>query len=355
MLLAPAGNVGIFRWHDPRMPRPPRACAPLRPGAAGLMARALWMTAAGAAELREEAVAPGPDELLVETRFSGISRGVEALVFHGRVPRAERARMRAPMQGGALPFPVKYGFAAVGRVVAGPEALLGRDVFLPHPHQDWLAAPAAAAVPLPFGLPPGRAVLAAAMEAALDIAWDAGAMPCDRIAVVGAGAVGALVGWLCSRQPGAEVTLVDLDPGRAALAATLGCGFAAPEAAPGDCDLVVHASASGDGLATALACAGLDATVVEASWYGDRPPKVGLGGELHARGLRLVPSQTGQVPAARRARWSNRRRLEAALALLAAHPVLEVLISGETWFPDLPGRYGAILEAPGTLCHRVFY
>ncbi len=318
------------------------------------MARALWMAAPGVAELRDEEVAAEPGEVLVETRFSGISRGTEALVFRGGVPRAERARMKAPLQAGSFPFPVKYGYAAVGRVADGPAELIDRDVFVLHPHQDWFAAPAAMAVPLPPGVPPGRAVLAANMETALNIVWDAGAVPCDRIVVVGAGVVGALVGWLCARLPGAEVTLVDLNPERAALAAALGCGFAAPDAAPGDCDLVIHASASSEGLATALAAAGLEATVVEASWYGDRPPTVGLGGAFHSRRLRLVSSQVSLVPTGRRARWSNRRRLEAALRLLAS-PTLDALISGETAFRDLPARYAAILDQTDTLCHRIHY
>jgi threonine dehydrogenase-like Zn-dependent dehydrogenase len=317
-------------------------------------ATALWIVAPGKAELRAEEVAPGPGDVLVETSFSGISRGTEALVLRGGVPLAERARMRAPLQAGSFPFPVKYGYAAVGRAVAGPDELRGRDVFVLHPHQDVFAVPAAMAVPLPKSLPPGRAVLAANLETALNIVWDAGPVACDRIAVVGAGVVGALAAWLCARLPGAEVTLVDVNPDRAALAASLGCGFAPPDAAPADCDLVIHTSATGDGLTTALAAAGLEATVVEASWYGDRPPVVGLGGAFHSRRLRLVSSQVGLVPTSRRARWSNRRRLEAAIGLLA-DPTLDVLISGETRFADIAPRYGAILARPDTLCHRIYY
>ncbi|MFO1208762.1 MAG: zinc-binding alcohol dehydrogenase [Amaricoccus sp.] len=320
-----------------------------------MKARALWVAGPGTAEIREEAGGPaGPDEVVVATRFSGISRGTEALVFRGGVPEGERGRMRAPLQGGAFPFPVKYGYAAVGRVVAGPGELVGREVFVLHPHQDRFVAPAAMAVPLPEGVPAGRAVLAANMETALNVVWDAGVAPGDRVAVIGAGVVGALVGWLCGRLPGAEVTLVDVNPGRAAVAAALGCGFAAPAGCPGDCDVVVHASASGAGLAMALAAAGVEATVVEASWYGDRAVEVGLGGAFHARRLRIVASQVGMVPAARRARWDNRRRLEVALGLLA-EPALDVLVSGETRFEELPGRYGAILDDAGTLCHRVVY
>jgi threonine dehydrogenase-like Zn-dependent dehydrogenase len=318
------------------------------------MPRALWITAPGVGELRDEALAPRPGDVVVETRFSGISRGTEALVLRGGVPRGERARMRAPLQAGTFPFPVKYGYAAVGQVIEGPAELAGRDVFVLHPHQDRFAAPAEMAVPLPQGVPAGRAVLAANMETALNVVWDAGAVPGDRIAVVGAGTVGALAGWLCAKLPGAEVTLVDVNPGRAALAAALGCRFAEPAAAPADCDLAIHASATGEGLATALAAVGLEGTVVEASWYGDRLPAVGLGGAFHSRRLRLISSQVGLVPTARRARWSNRRRLEMALRLLA-DPALDALISGETGFADLPARYAGILDAPDTLCHRIWY
>ena len=318
------------------------------------MARALWITGLGKAELRGAEVKPRAGDVVVESRFGGISRGTEALVFGGRVPESERVRMRAPLQSGEFPYPVKYGYATVGRVVLGPENLLGREVFVLHPHQDRFAAPAEMAVPLPDGVPAERAVLAANMETALNIVWDAGAGPGDRVAVVGAGTVGALAGWLCARLPGAEVMLVDVKPARASLAAALGCGFAAPNEAPGECDVVIHASASGAGLATALALAGLEATVVEASWYGDREATIGLGGAFHSRRLRLVSSQVGLVPPARRARWTTRRRLEAALRLLV-DPALDVLVSGETRFADLAAAYGAILDRPETLCHRIRY
>ena len=319
-----------------------------------LDAVALWITGPGAVELRPEEVAAGEGEVVVEALWSGISRGTEATVLRGGVPAAEHDRMRAPLQAGAFPWPVKYGYAVVGRVIAGPTDLAGCTVFVLHPHQDRFAAPAAMALPVPQAVPPGRAVLAANMETALTIVWDAAAAPGDRIAVVGAGTVGALVARLCARLPGAAVTLVDTNPDRAMLAAALGCAFAPPEAVPSDCDLVVHASASAAGLATALAAAGEEATVVEASWYGDRAVPVALGGAFHSRRLRLISSQVGKVPPARRARWSNRRRLEAALALLD-DPALDALLTGVTAFADLPAAYAGILDHPGTLCHRIRY
>jgi threonine dehydrogenase-like Zn-dependent dehydrogenase len=313
---------------------------------------ALWIVAPGRAELRPEAPAPGPGEVLVETLFSGISRGTEAVVLRGGVPSSEHASMRCPLQAGDFPFPVKYGYAAVGRVTEGD--LAGRAVFVLHPHQDRFAAPQAMAVPLPADVPPARAVLAANMETALNVVWDAGAAPGDRIAVVGAGVVGALAGWLCARLPGAEVTLVDTNPRRAALAVALGCRFALPADAPAACDVAINASGSGAGLATALAALGPDGTAVEASWHGDREVALALGGAFHSRRLRIVSSQVGALPAARRSRWSRRRRLETALRLLA-DPALDALVSGETPFADLPGRYAAIVGDPETLCHRIRY
>jgi hypothetical protein len=314
--------------------------------------RALWITAPGVAELRPAEIGPG--EVRARALFGGISRGTEALVFAGGVPASEWDRMRAPLQEGDFPFPVKYGYATVARVLDGPEALRGRVIFALYPHQEEFALPAAMALPVPEAVPPGRAVLAANMETALNVVWDGGAGPGDRIAVVGAGVVGALAAWLCARMPGTEVTLVDVNPARAALAAALGCGFALPGSAPEGCDVAVHASASAAGLATALGSVGAEGTLVEASWYGTRQVTLALGGAFHADRVRIVSSQVGAVAPSRRPRWTHARRLAKALDLLA-DPALDALVSGETDFADLPARYAAILGDPGTLCHRVRY
>ena len=317
-------------------------------------ARALWLDAPGKPVLRAASVALGPGDIVVETLFSGISRGTERLVHDGKVPPSEHERMRCPLQEGSFTFPVKYGYAAVGRVVDGPAARLGETVFALAPHQTCFACLPAMAQPLPEGLAPARAVLAANMETALNVVWDSGAGAGDRVAVVGGGVVGALVARLCARLPGAEVTLIDLNPARRKIAEAFGCSFARPEAAQGEADVVIHASASPAGLTTALALAGPEARVVEASWYGDIAVPVPLGGAFHSQRLRLVSSQVGRLPVARAPRWNHARRLAKALELLR-DPVLDLLISGETAFDDLPDTYGAILAAPETLCHRIRY
>jgi threonine dehydrogenase-like Zn-dependent dehydrogenase len=285
----------------------------------------------------------------------GISRGTESLVLAGRVPPSEFERMRAPFMGGSFPFPVKYGYATVGRVEAGPADLRGRLVFALHPHQSIFNVPAGAIVPIPDGVPASRAVLAANMETALNGVWDAQPAAADRIAVVGAGVVGALVAWLCGKLPGARVTLIDIEPSRAELARALGVGFAAPGAAPADCDLVVHASGTAAGLTTALDLAGDEATVLDLSWYGADKIAVPLGGAFHSRRLRLVSSQVGRVAPSHRARWTLGRRLAAALDLLA-DARLDALLAPAIKFHDLPARLPDILSAQsGVLCHVVTY
>jgi hypothetical protein len=319
-------------------------------------AQALWYVAPGRAEIRPERVAaPAEGEVLVRALHGALSRGTERLVLSGRVPASEFERMRAPHMAGNFPFPVKYGYATVGRVEHGPADLAGRAVFALYPHQTCFTLPAAAVVPVPAGVPPPRAVLAANMETALNALWDAAPGPADRIAVVGAGVVGALVAWLAGRLPGAQVTLIDIAPERASLAAQLGVGFAAPEAAPRDCDLVVHASSSAAGLATALELAGDEATVLEMSWYGAGDVAAPLGGAFHSRRLKLISSQVGQVAPSHRPRWTYRRRLAAALDLLA-DPRLDALLAPAVLFAELPARIPQIL-APETriLCQLIDY
>ncbi|MGY6631516.1 MAG: zinc-dependent alcohol dehydrogenase [Wenzhouxiangella sp.] len=332
-----------------RQTRPGPSCPPQE-------ARAFWLAAPGRGEIRAETLPPmQAGQVRVKTRFSGISRGTESLVFRGQVPASEYQRMRAPFQDGDFPAPVKYGYANVGEVIEGPEDLRGRAVFCLYPHQTVYQVPCEAVHLLPEGLPPSRAVLAANMETALNACWDAAIQAGDRVTVVGAGVVGALVAWLAARMPGCEVTLVDLQAGKADLAGTLGCRFAQPDQAEGEQDVVIHTSASEAGLAQALDLAGLEARVVEMSWYGQRQPGVPLGQAFHARRLELRSSQVGRLPAHQQARWDYRRRLTKALELLA-DPVLDALINAECRFDELPETLARLSAEPSSvMCQRVVY
>lgn len=319
-------------------------------------ARAFWIATPGLGEIRTEALpALTGSDVLVRALYSGISRGTEALVFQGRVPESEYDRMRAPFQAGAFPAPVKYGYASVGEVERGSAELEGRHVFVLHPHQTRYVVPGAAVHVLPPGLPPGRAVLAANMETAINGLWDAMPRIGDRIAVVGGGTVGCLVAWLASKIAGCDVELVDANPRRSTTAMRLGVRFATPDAARERADVVIHASGSASGLGVALRVAGFEAMVVEMSWYGAQPVQAPLGEAFHSRRLTLRSSQVGHVARAQRARWDTRRRMALAISLLEA-PVLDTLITGESDFDSLPELMARLADAPGdTLCHRIKY
>ena len=318
--------------------------------------RAFWVAEPGRGEIRSEKLPePSDNDVVIRTLFSGISRGTESLVFQGRVPPSEFARMRAPFQTGEFPAPVKYGYANVGEVERGPRELQGRRAFVLYPHQTSYAVPAAAVHLLPAAVPAARAVLAANMETAVNGVWDAAIKPGDRVVVIGGGAVGCLAAWLAAKIPGCDVELVDVNPKRGDIARALGFSFAGPMVVRGDADVVIHASGSPDGLATAMLIAGFEATVVEMSWYGSREVPVLLGGSFHARRLTLKSSQVGHVAASQRARWDTRRRMAFALSLLA-HDELDVLITGESAFDELPSTMARLASSPGdTICHRIKY
>jgi NADPH:quinone reductase-like Zn-dependent oxidoreductase len=321
-----------------------------------MQGKALWYVGPGRAELREEMVAaPASGEVRVRALFGAVSRGTERLVHAGRVPESEYDRMRAPLMGGTFPFPVKYGYATVGRVEDGPAELRHRVVFSLHPHQSFFILPAAAVFPVPETVSPARAVLAANMETALNAVWDGAPGPADRIAIVGGGLVGLLVAYLCARLPGAQVTVVDIAPQRAELAHVIGASFATPNSAPTDCDLVFHASASAAGLATALKLAGEEASIVELSWYGSGDIAAPLGEAFHSRRLRLLSSQVGKVAPSHRSRWTHGRRLAAALALLV-DPTLDALIAPAVAFDELPAKLPAVFD-PGSnlVCQLIRY
>ncbi len=324
-------------------------------------ARAWWVTSPGKGEILETSLAGGSREsrgdwVTVQALYSGISRGTESLVFHGRVPKTEHERMRAPFQEGEFPGPVKYGYASVGNVIEGPAELVGKTVFCLYPHQDRYQVPASAVTPLPEDLPPGRAVLAANMETAVNGLWDGLPGVGDRVAVVGLGVVGLLVAWLASRIPGTRVTAIDTNPARASVAEQLGLDFSdGTGPLPDDHDLVIHASGHPSGLETSLALAGAEATIVEMSWYGDQPVPAPLGAAFHPRRLTLKSSKVGQLSAARRPRWDHGTRLALALSLLRDES-LDCLITGETPFEELPQAMNRILiDGRDTLCHRIVY
>lgn len=320
------------------------------------VSQSLWYVAPERIEIRSETLGPLPENSVqVRTVFSALSRGTESLVFKGLIPESEYIRMGAPFMGGKLPFPVKYGYSNVGRIELGPPELIGRLVFSLMPHQSIFQTDVTNILVIPEAIPAERAVLAANMETALNAIWDASPGPGDRIVIIGAGVLGCLIAYLCGHLPGAEVTLVDINPEREDIATKLGVRFSSPELAPKDCDLVIHCSASAAGLSSAIASAGEEATILELSWYGSNKVDVSLGGAFHSRQLKLQSSQVGHVSLSHRPRWSHRRRLAAALGMLSDSR-LDSLLTKPISFESLPSELPKILNTPSSaLCCLIQY
>jgi threonine dehydrogenase-like Zn-dependent dehydrogenase len=319
-------------------------------------AQSFWIREPGIGEIRTvDLPRPGPSEVLVRTRWSAVSSGTEALVFRGQVPVDQYATMRAPFQQGDFPAPVAYGYLSVGTVDEGPHHLRGRTVFCLHPHQTAYVVPATAVIPVPDGVPARRAVLAGTVETAVNALWDAAPLIGDRVACVGAGMVGCSIARLLAGIPGVEVTLVDINPARAEVAAQLGVAFATPDRAPTDLDLVVDTSASAAGLQRALELLAPEGRVIELSWYGDRDVSLKLGGAFHHRRLTIRSSQVGTVSPARSGSRSTTDRLDLALRLLR-DPAFDALLT-DTWaFEQLPTVLEDVAAGhlPG-ICHLIDY
>jgi threonine dehydrogenase-like Zn-dependent dehydrogenase len=319
-------------------------------------AQAFWLRAPGCGEIRTVALPePGPGDVVVRTVRSGISRGTETLVFRGAVQLDQRARMRAPFQEGDFPGPVKYGYLNVGTVEEGPAELRGRTVFCLYPHQTAYVVPAAAVSVVPEGVPATRAVLAGTVETAVNALWDAAPTVGDRVAVVGAGMVGCCVARLLRGYPAVQVTLVDVDPDRAAVAAALDVDFALPRDAPGGLDLVVHTSATSAGLQRSMDMLAAEGTVIDLSWYGDTEVRVSLGGGFHAGRLTIRSSQVGTLSPYRASRRTFAERLALALELLR-DPAFDALLTGASRFDELPDVMARLTAGTlPALCHTITY
>ena len=170
--------------------------------------------------------------------------------------------------------------------------------------------------------------------------------------------VGCCVARLLAGIPGCRVTLVDVDPARAAVAARLGVGFARPDDladARGDHDLVVHTSATGAGLQLSLDLLAPEATVLDLSWYGDSRVELSLGGSFHSRGCASGPARW--VPLRQRGARATRMPQRLALAVdLLRDPAFDALLTGDSPFEELPDVMPRLADGSlPAICHTITY
>ena len=297
-------------------------------------ARAVWFTGPGRVALRDEALpAPGPRELLVRAERSAISHGTELLVYRGQIPPG--TTLDLPTLAGSFEFPIKYGYASVGRVVeAGRDVVEvrpGDRVFCLHPHQTAYVVPVDLAWKLPADLDPERGVFAANVETALNVLLDAPVRLGERVLVYGQGTVGLLVGMLARRNGAGRVVVVDPLAHRRALGLSLGADAALDPAAAtpegiakatgGRPDAIYEVSGSPAALQGAIDAVADEGTVVVCSWYGTKPASLMLGDRFHRGRIRLRSTQVGRIAPELAPRWDYVRRRAAVLDLLRVLPV----------------------------------
>jgi 2-desacetyl-2-hydroxyethyl bacteriochlorophyllide A dehydrogenase len=311
----------------------------------------VWFAGPRQVELRSEAEAPlGPSDVRVRTIASAISHGTEMLVFRGQVP--DGLELDLPTLEGSFAFPIKYGYASVGRIVeAGSDVqnlTVGDNVFVLHPHQTEYVVPASMPIRLPDGLDPSLGAFLANVETATNIVLDAAPRLGERVVVFGQGVVGLLITQLLKRTGISHLSVVDPIARRRELACQLGADAAydpGVNLAGMDFDIAIEASGNAHALDQALRSVAFGATVVVCSWYGTKPVPLLLGGPFHRRRLRIVSSQVSTVDAALQPRWNYARRAAVACDLLPRLQ-LEPLVSHRIPFERAAEAYQLVDEHP---------
>jgi 2-desacetyl-2-hydroxyethyl bacteriochlorophyllide A dehydrogenase len=285
------------------------------------VAASVWFAGQRRVELRNEEL-PGEldaHDVRVEAIASAISHGTEMLVFRGQVPLD--LELDLPTLQGSFAFPIKYGYASVGRVTdTGTHVQRlrrGEVVFTHHPHQSAYVVPESLPIALPPNVDPETGVFLANVETATNVVLDAAPRLGERVVVFGQGVVGLLVTQLLRRTGVSQLTVVDPVGRRRELALRLGADMALETLSDGEFDLAIEASGSASALDAALASVAFGGTIVVCSWYGTKPVSVSLGGAFHRRRLRIISSQVSAIDAALQPRWSRERRLAVARDLLA--------------------------------------
>lgn len=310
--------------------------------------------------IHEATPQPAPDEVLVETVASAISAGTELLFLRGQVPADLSVDSAIAALSGAVRFPLRYGYACVGRVTAvGAETepgWIGRTVFAFHPHTSHFTVPAAQVIVVPDDIDPLRAALLPNMETAVNLVMDGQPVIGERVAVVGLGVVGLLTVALLAHFPLVHLLAVDPLPQRRALALALGAHTATtPDELTESAafDLTYEVSGAPAALNTALALTGYAGRIVIGSWYGAKQAPLDLGGAFHRSRIRLLASQVSTLDPHWLGRWDKVRRIDVAWTMLRRVDVAP-LITHRMPVTQAPEAYRLLSEAPDRTLQVIF-
>lgn len=285
----------------------------------------VYFEAPGQIVIRQEAIPKlESHQLLVQTLLSAISPGTEMLFYRGQIPQELSIDAMIPGLTEQVRYPLKYGYASVGRVIdVGRRELaswIDRLVFVFHPHESHFTAEPEQLLPVPDDLVPEQAALLPNMESAINFVMDGRPLVGERVAVFGQGIVGLLTTFVLSRFPLGRLVVIDGLNRRRELGFALGAMEVMTPADASthlsDFDLVYELSGNPNALDQAIAVTGYNGRVVISSWYGQKRVKLNLGGDFHRSRIRLMSSQVSTIDPTLSGRWHKERRLVLAWQML---------------------------------------
>ena len=312
---------------------------------------------------------PGPGEVSVRTLVSAVSSGTEMLLYRGQMPPEMRVDESIPALDGAFQYPIKYGYAAVGRVEekgTGVQDVEVEDlVFCFRPHESAFVCGETDLIKVRNGVEPEDAVFLPTMETAVNLVMDGQPLIGEQVAVFGQGVVGLLVTALLSMTPLSSLVTIDQYEQRReeslALGATCSLSPDKPdlvEVLQGSrdyrgADLSFELSGNPAALDMAIKAAGYGGRIVVGSWYGTKESKLDLGGRFHRDRVRLISSQVSTIAPEWSGRWSKARRFDVAWSMIRKLRPSR-LVSHAFSLEEAPLAYELLDRDPGSALQVLF-
>jgi 2-desacetyl-2-hydroxyethyl bacteriochlorophyllide A dehydrogenase len=300
---------------------------------------ALYFNAPRRLGLRTEAVPPPAfGQVLVQSLISAVSPGTELLIYRGLAPEDLPKDDTIAALAGGFAFPLKYGYAVVGRVIKLGQGVApdwqDKLVFAFNPHESHFLTTPDSLLMLPLGITSEDAVFFPNMETAVTFLLDGQPLAGEQVAIFGQGIVGLLLTALLSRWPLASLVTLDLHPRRRLLSENLGAHASLDPSAPGaqerllthlqgsgpypGADLTYEISGNPQALDQAIAATGFHGRVVIGSWYGRKKTELDLGGRFHRSRVQLISSQVSSIPPGLSGRWNKSRRYQVTWRMVEA-------------------------------------
>lgn len=300
----------------------------------------VWFPEINKSEIREFAVEKSSDTIVIESQYSLISNGTEKLVLSGKIPTELHKEMTVPFMSGSFNFPISYGYSLVGKVVSGNKTWIGKSVHLMHPHHSYcFPVDIKSLFVIPTTVKLEDAALASNIETAITAYWDAQLKKQEQIVIVGFGLIGQLLaktllyfGYepaIYDPQKEKEIQLLGLKKhGKTVNYST-----------------AFHCSATQEGLQFCIDNTGMEAKIIDLSWYGNKSVELKLGTSFHYQRKKIISSQVSHIPGHLSKKWTYLSRKKLVFKLIQEGIFSNIprqIISLE----NAPKHYQQLLQKP---------